>query len=434
MTAVSSSTSQSTSSAFPIKKATLLGWTICGLGAVFYCYEYLLRMAPSVMTLELREAFQMDALAFGNLAAFYYYAYTPMQLPVGVLMDRYGPRRLLVFACLVSAVGTYLFAQPGHLFIAQIGRFLVGFGAAFAFVGVLKLASVWLPANRFAMISGLATSLGMLGAMVGDIFLVGLVKQHGWSATTVFLAIAGVILAVILFMVIPKAVRQQSVEADTVTSFKQLFSGLLMLMRNPYIWINGAIGSFLYLSLSVFGELWGPIYLTGAHAYTRADAATAVSMVFLGWAIGGPLAGWISDKLGRRRLPLLIGAIGTAVTIALVFYLPAGTPKYIMFTLIFLFGVFASAEVITFAIAKELVPAHLTATAIAFTNMLVMLGGAILQPLVGAILDFKWQGQMLDGLRVYSPEAYQMALVAVPIGALLAAILIYRMKETAHHH
>lgn len=421
-------------SAFPVKKATLLGWIVCGLGAVFYCYEYLLRITPSVMTLELRQAFQMDALAFGNLAAFYYYAYTPMQLPVGILMDRYGPRRLLVFASLVCAIGTYLFAQPGHLFIAQIGRFLVGFGSAFAFVGVLKLASMWLPANRFAMISGLATSLGMLGAMAGDIVLVQLVKQYGWSATVVFSAIAGVILAVV-FLYIPKSTPTQLADQPYPTAtFKQLFTGLLTLMRNPYILINGAIGSFLYLSLSVFGELWGPVYLEGAHFYLRDDAAKAVSMVFLGWAIGGPLAGWASDKLGRRRLPLLIGAIGTAVTMGLIFFLPANTPHYIMFGLIFLFGVFASSEVITFAIAKELVPAHLIATAIAFTNMLVMLGGAILQPLVGAILDFKWQGQMLNGLRVYSPEAYQFALVAVPIGALIAAVLIYRMKETAHSH
>jgi MFS family permease len=417
------------------QKATFLGWFICGLGAAFYCYEYLLRIAPSVMSTELRHAFQLEALAFGNLAAFYYYAYTPMQLPVGVLMDRYGPRRLLVFACLTCAVGTYLFAQPQYLLIAQIGRFLVGFGSAFAFVGVMKLASIWLPPNRFGLIAGLATSLGMLGAMTGDLVLVGLVKQYGWSVTTQFSAIAGLILAGIIFWGIPKSTSHLAhPAADTVTAdFKQLFSGLRILMRNPYIWINGAIGSLLYLSLSVFGELWGPPYLEGAHYYTRADSAKAVSMVFLGWAIGGPLAGWISDKMGRRRLPLLVGAIGTAVTIGLVFCLPMTTPKYVMFSLIFLFGLFASSEVITFAVAKELVPIHLTGSAIAFTNMLVMLGGALLQPLVGAILDMRWQGEIVDKLRVYSPADYQMAMIAIPIGALVAAVLVYRLKETAHH-
>ena len=123
-------------------KSVVLPWVICGLGALFYCYEYLLRISPSVMMSDLMQAYHINATVFGNLAAFYYYAYTPMQLPVGILMDRYGPRRLLTFACLACALGSYLFAHAFHIELAQIGRFMVGFGSAFAFVGVLKLATI----------------------------------------------------------------------------------------------------------------------------------------------------------------------------------------------------------------------------------------------------------------------------------------------------
>src|ERR1700722_8240175 len=161
-------------------KLTVLPWLVCGLGALFYCYEYLLRIAPSVMTADLMQAYHINATALGNLVAFYYYAYTPMQLPVGVLMDRYGPRRLLTFACLACALGSYLFAHAFHIEFAQFGRFMVGFGSAFAFVGVLKLATIWLPPRRFAMVSGLTTSLGMIGGMVGDIYLTSLVNQVEW--------------------------------------------------------------------------------------------------------------------------------------------------------------------------------------------------------------------------------------------------------------
>lgn len=153
------------------KKLQWFPWLVCMLGALFYCYEYYLRIAPSVMTADLMRAFAISAAALGNLTAFYYYAYTPMQLPVGILMDRYGPRRLLVIAVLCCALGSYLFTQTSHIGIAQLGRFLVGFGSAFAFVGVLKLSALWLAPERFAFMSGFATTLGMLGAVIGDISL-----------------------------------------------------------------------------------------------------------------------------------------------------------------------------------------------------------------------------------------------------------------------
>jgi len=146
----------------------LLPWIICGLGALFYSYEYFLRITPSVMTVELKHFFHIKDGALGSLSAYYYYIYTPMQLAVGLLMDRYGPRRLLTIATLCCVAGSLLFAATPILFVAEMGRFLIGFGSAFAFVGVMKLATIWLPRRYFAMFAGLATSMGMIGAIIGD--------------------------------------------------------------------------------------------------------------------------------------------------------------------------------------------------------------------------------------------------------------------------
>ncbi len=143
------------------------GWFIVILGATFYCYEYLLRVSPGVMTSHLMSAYNLDAKSYGNLSACYYYIYSPMQLFVGLLMDRFGPRKLLTFACVCCAAGIYLFAATPFLHVAQAGRVLIGLGSAFAFVGVLKLASIWLPANRFALISGIASVLGVVGGIMG---------------------------------------------------------------------------------------------------------------------------------------------------------------------------------------------------------------------------------------------------------------------------
>src|SRR6056297_3113727 len=138
----------------------LLPWFICSLGALFYAYEYFLRITPSVMTQELKAFYHIKDEALGSLSAYYYYIYTPMQLLVGLLMDRYGPRRLLTLATISCVVGSIMFASTHQLYVAELGRLFIGFGSAFAYVGVLKLGTIWLPKRHFGTFTGLATALG----------------------------------------------------------------------------------------------------------------------------------------------------------------------------------------------------------------------------------------------------------------------------------
>lgn len=415
----------------PTKKSLILPWIVCGLGALFYCYEYLLRIAPSVMMGDLMQAYHINATIFGNLAAFYYYAYTPMQIPVGVLMDRFGPRRLLTFACLACAIGSYLFAHALFLSLAQIGRFLVGFGSAFAFVGVLKLATIWLPPKRFAMIAGLTTSLGMIGGMVGDIYLTSLVNQIGWRATVSLSAVAGVILAIGLFLIVRdrRDHQESAIQHHENTEIKHVLLGMVQIFKKPQIWFCGLVGCFLYLSLTAFAELWGIPYLKAAHGLTSQQAAISISMVFLGWTFGGPLAGWISDTIGRRLLPVIMGSLLGGIMITLLLYLPSLSLLSINIIL-FLFGLSASAQVIIFAIARESCPANLAASALAVVNMMVMLGGVLFQPLTGYFLDLSWTGSLVNGLRNYSVSSYQIALLSLPIAFGLSAVLAFFMRET----
>jgi nitrate/nitrite transporter NarK len=414
----------------PKKRISLFPWLVCGLGALFYCYEYFLRILPSVMAEDLLKMFSISGVAFGNLVAFYYYAYTPMQLPVGIMMDRFGPRKLLVFASLVCALGTYLFAHH-YLLPAQIGRFLVGFGSAFAFVGVLKLASLWFPPSRFAFIAGMATSLGMVGAMIGDIVLSKLVVSLGSKTTLYLAAIVGFALMIAMWFIIPetKAVKTAAATASSRLSYREFFQAVFKLCKNPQMWLIGIIGSFLYLSLSGFAEVWGIPYLIRVYGLSNVSAATAISFVFLGWAIGSPLVGWISDKIGNRRYPIIIGALLGALFFALIIYYPAMSSQNLKF-LLFIFGVCSSTQIIVFPIARELNVAALAGTAIAVTNSLVMLSGALSQPLKGKALDVLTGIHVQGNLMAFSVKSFQHALSIIPIAFIVAAILTFFVKET----
>jgi sugar phosphate permease len=409
-------------------RAMLLPWLICGLGAVFYCYEFFLRITPGVITPELMRAYDLTGSQVGNLSAFYYHAYVPMQIIVGLFMDRFGPRRLLTIACLLCAAGTYLFAGNLGLGWAQAGRFLVGFGSAFAFVGALKLATIWLPPNRFALISGIITCLGMLGAMMGDILLRQAINVLGWHHTIYISAGIGVVLAAILWLVIRDSSPDHPDHHLHVMDFKGLFAGLLLALRNPHIWLAAFIGFLLYLSLSAFAELWGIDYLEQAHGFSKDSAAYANSMIFLGWAIGSPLWGLLSDFMGKRILPVTLGSLGALIFVMILLYMP-GLSVGAVYLVLFCFGILSSAQILVFAISHEASKMKMAGTAIAMTNMIVMIGGNVFQPVIGKLLDHGWTGVLANGARIYPVHAYQVALSVMPIDILLAFIVSLFMRE-----
>ncbi len=421
----------------------LIGWLICGLGAIFYSYEYLLRIAPSVMEHSLRSHFNLSASGFGLLSSIYYFAYVPMQLPVGVLLDRYGPKRLLTLACFICVLGTFLFTGTSLFWVAAIGRFLVGFGSAFAFVGVLKLATIWLPEDRLAMVSGMTSALGPIGAMLGDNFLEYFVHHMGWIKTLNVTAFFGIGLTIVLWFGIHDR-KGHHRNKGTVTSFKNGMIDLGIIIRNKQIWVNGMFGCLVYLPTTVFAELWGIPYLIHAHGLTAQGAGLANSLLFLGFILGAPLMGYISDRLHRRKFPMLIGASGAAIVMMMIIYLPGLTESNIQ-SLMFLLGLLYSCQAIVFAVGRELSPGEAAGTAMAVTNMIVMLGAMLLQPLVGHLLDFSLSkhtsdipltGVAIDNLqKLYTVDDYQFALSIIPLGILIAAILTFFLKEThAHAH
>lgn len=407
-----------------------LPWFICFCAAFFYLYEYLLRVMPSVMMEDLRAAYHLDASALGNLSALYYYIYIPMQLFVGLIIDRFTPRRLLTAALILCSAGSFLFGVSHVVWLAGMGRFLVGFGSAFAFVGALKLASVWLP-QRFAIMAGLITAMGMLGGLLGDLLLSKLVLTQGWRLTCYIMAGVGILLALFIFVLLGDAQRRvgrRHYRAVLLPTLKEGAKGLFELVRHTQIWVNCLLGCLMFLPISGFAESWGIRYLIAVDHLSSDKAALASGFMFLGFAMGAPVMGWFADILKQRQFPMTVGAAGASITLSVVLFVPHLQMQYLFFTL-FLCGFFSSAQVLVFAISRELAGARYTATAVALTNMVTMLAGFSVW-LIGVVINFTWSGMMLDGLRIYTASSYQLAISIIPLGLLIAVFLTFYLRDT----
>lgn len=414
------------------QSSVFFAWLICALTTLFYTYEYLLRIEPGIMVHELRAYFALSAGGIGLLASMYYWAYTPLQLVVGVLTDRFGARRVLITAIAACVVGTAIFGLTHSYWVARCARFLVGAGSAFAFVGALKLAADWLPKKYFAFFVGLCTSLGMLGAMFGETAMGYMVDHLGWHSVIIDSVWLGLILiALFSLLVYEKQDLIQPVQQLKKINFSELKTSLKKIASSPTLLQAGLIGCALYLSLSLLAEQWGNVFIQKILNSKAENASYYVDMIFFGWFIGSPFFGFLSEKLGSRKRVLMGGCITSLIVFMPIILVPHQLSHTQLALLLFLFGFFNSTEINCFAIARDCVDNHLTATSVGFMNACVMVGGMIIQPLFGYLLDFfAANHSSVHSTLHYTLFDYQLALWIVPIFLLIALVMSCRMKET----
>lgn len=411
-----------------------LPWVVWILSCVFYFYEFLLQVSPGVMGTELMRDFSITGQTLGVLSGFYYYSYTPMQLPCGILMDRFGPHRMLTFATIICAVSTIAFSITDNLLTAFIARLMIGFGSAFAAVGTMKLASNWFSTKRFAFLTGLMVTIGMLGAIGGEAPLALLVDHYGWRQSMFGIGIAGLFLTFFIFTIVRDQSAQQIDSSTGHNAIQQapMLHSLLSLLKNNQLWLVAIYGSLMFMATPVFCGLWGVPFLMLKMNIVKAVAANYVSLVFVGWAIASPLWGIFSSRIGLRKPPLYIGSVGALLTSMLFIYAPIKT-SWVMECLLVTFGVFSAAFLPSFSVAKELCSKHHVATGLGFMNMFNMIGIAFSQPFIGYILDRMWNGEQVNNVRIYSLDAYYVGLAILPIGLFLALLTLPFIRETYCH-
>jgi MFS family permease len=404
-----------------------IAWLVWGLAAAFYFSDYMARVAPGVMHRSLQLAFNINEAGFGILTASFYVPYIIMQIPVGLTVDRLSIRGLLTVMSLITALGCCVFGLADGLLMGSIGRMLIGFSAAFAFISSLRLATSWFPPAMLGLLAGLTQALGMLGAAAGEAPVSFLVALVGWRYSMFIMALLFITLAGLLFRFVqdrPGSRRPEITQHIRLT----IMDSLRIILSRKQTWINALYAGFLFGPTAVIGEAIGPAYLQYGRGLSASSAAFATGLIFIGWGLGGPLSGWLSDKMGRRKPVMIISAVfGLILTTCFVFY--PNMDKTSIYLVFFAFGFTNTGVAIAYAVSTEIHTRNVVGTSIAFTNMISIFVGALMQPLVGRLID------LASGVRAYNVETltltdFQAGLRILPLCSFVALILAFMVKET----
>ena len=407
------------------------GWMVA---AVFFFYAWVLRVAPSITVEPLMRDFAVGGAVVGNLSAVYFWAYAALQIPCGLFTDRWGPRRVLTIAILATGLGCAAMGFAPTIELAYAGRALIGFGAAFAFVGSMVIAGIWLPARRFAFFSGVALAVGLAGGVIGQGPLAAAVAALGWRDYMVVLGGWALIHALLAWLLIRDRPSRSApgAAAGLVAAPlppEPMRRSLARAVRRPQNFLLSAFAFLMSVPILAFGGLWGVPYTVARFGVDTTAAGFAMAAMLLGVACGGPLWGLLSDRLGRRRPVLLAGGVLGLAAIGGAIYLP-GLPFGAFQVCVFLSGFGGSAMVTAFALGREHNDARSAGTALGLINMCTVLSGAVSQPLIGLLLDLSWTGETANGARVYAVSAYENAFLLLPGCYLIGLVIWLTLKET----
>lgn len=408
-----------------VSSAIYLGWLSI---AIFYFYQYILRVAPGVLVTDLRQTFQLTSEQFSTLGAFYLYAYSFCQIPLGVIVDYVGLRKTVLVSVTLCVIGSLLLASAPNLFVVQLSRIIVGAGSACAFMCSLKVIVDYMPVGHRGFLMGATLTLGTMGALVAGKPLALLADQIGWRSSVSTVSYLGLVILFIIFLFLPRP-RKDILAPVTTHLFSNIGRSIIEVIKIRPVMLYAVLAIGVYTPLSVLADLWGVSFLMQKYELSRVEAAQISMMMYFGLGLGCLIIPWLSEKYSFLNRSIQLSTLGLLAVFALLLYGPSLSHLNLEIALTLL-GVFCGVEMLCFTGASQYTNIRNVGTTLGIVNTLNMLGGGLLQQAIGFVLDKLWSGKLdANGLRYYTTTDYTFSLSILFFVILFCCLLSLRLPK-----
>lgn len=396
-------------------------WTSWFMISLFYAYQYVLRVLPNIVMPEVMMRYNIESSTFGQFAGVYYIAYAAAHIPIGMWLDRKGPKYVIPICILMTIIGTAPLVMSDSWYMAYFGRALIGFGSSAAILGMFKVIHLGFPENRFSRMLGIGAFIGLMGAIYGSQPVARLLEIYSYETVIKWIIYSGLIFAVISFVVMPKV---KGVSEDEL-NFKKDFAEI---WKKKEIFYIGIFAGFMVGPLEGFSDAWGVAFLQSVYSLDKPTASFLTSVIFIGMALGSSVVAYVGDKT-RAYYSVIIGCAVFMALIFLVILLKMVEVNYFMTFLFFMIGIFSGYQVLSVYLSTTYVKENVLGLTTAIINMVVMSFGYLFHSVIGETLKLTWDGTILEGVKVYTPESYIYSISVIPICLVIGGLGFFWLKS-----
>lgn len=408
-------------------------WVVCFSAALFFFFEFIQLNMFNALGPGLLKDFHIDAPVLATISDKYFLANILFLFPAGMVLDQVSTRKLILWSMFTSVLCTFGFAMADAVWQMKLARFITGIAGSFCLLSAVRLASRWFLPRQMALVVGLIVTFAMVGGMIAQTPLIYVINLLGWRWAVALDAAFGLLLLGVIYLFVQDYPCKDQFHGESPVVHpaprgKEFWLALTQTMRQPQNWLCGLYTSLMNLPIFLLGAIWGIFYLTQVRHLTDHDASLATFSLFVGVIIGSPTAGWFSDTLRRRKLPMVLGAIASLVVVLLLMWLPTLTTLMAIW-LFFLIGFTTSTQIISYPLIAESNPLNVTATAEGLASTLIMAGG-FTQDLFALLMQANWDHHYVNGVPFYSATNYLVGMSIMPIAFVLSLVLTLFLRES----